>query len=68
VPAEPVRLPVGPESIRLWDEWLRTEDGRRYEAGWGDDENRLRALRGRAWVLERLAVDDSSPRRDVDAG
>lgn len=39
---------------RLWNEWLETPDGQRYEAGWGDDENRQRAARGKAWVEERI--------------
>lgn len=45
-----------PEYIALWNEWLKTEVGRGYEAGWGDHHNRLLAARGLKWVHERMIV------------
>lgn len=52
------------ERTRLWNEWLATPDGREYEAGWGDRDNRDRAERGRAWVEARLAGAKAGGRED----
>ncbi len=52
------------ERIRLWNEWLKTEDGKGYEAGWGDDWSRAHADRGRAWVEARIAEGASRERMD----
>lgn len=43
------------EEITLWNEWLHTDGGRGYEAGWGDHASRDHAERGKAWVAGRIA-------------
>lgn len=43
-----------PEFTALWNEWLKTDGGKDYQAGWGDYATRWRAERGRFWVLERM--------------
>lgn len=42
------------EFTLLWNEWLTTDDGKSYEAGWSDFANRWHAERGKAWVYERM--------------
>jgi hypothetical protein len=42
------------ESRALWNEWLKTEDGRGYGAGWGDYQNQLHAARGHQYVAEKM--------------
>lgn len=42
------------EFTRLWNQWLKTDDGKAYEAGWGDFANRWHAERGKVWVYQRM--------------
>ena len=42
------------EYTRIWSQWLKTEDGKSYRAGWGDYVSLLQAERGRVWCYERM--------------
>lgn len=43
-----------PEFTALWNEWLKTDGGKDYQAGWGYYESRRYEELGRVWVLERM--------------
>jgi hypothetical protein len=46
------------DHIRLWNEWLKTEDGCQFIGSCPSDDMQERAARGRAWVKDRLPGEE----------
>lgn len=43
-----------PEFTSLWNDWLKSDQGKGYEAGWTDHASRWHAAHGVMWVYEQM--------------